>query len=315
MSLNQTRKDILSIYDLNPEWLDGLKYNPIREIINKGKSYHLISLAINVFGVLRANHIIKNINSNHYKQQNVINVIEEIKAIKYQLSSSPKKNQEDRALSLISLISKIDYFCVYSKFEIDDLIKSIIKNQLFYLSENLNYQSKLIFYIIKLNYKNIYIEKALKKIQSFQNKDGGWPLSVSSKNKDSDVFTSLLVHRCFLENSLWKNKDFLKGSERFLIKSHISKTNTSQELDRWNRIYVGYRKNNLFEGGTLLLLESLLLSDSQPRELKALLKWLKGLQLNNGFFPYHSKLKNQPNFTSTIKILSLFKKAYLMRNI
>ena len=81
------------------------------------------------------------------------------------------------------------------------------------------------------------------------------------KNEKSDIFTTLLVHRCFLENNLWKNKKFLKKSESFLIKNHISDTNTSEEVDRWNRIYVGYRKNNLFEGGTILLLESLLISE------------------------------------------------------
>ena len=43
----------------------------------------------------------------------------------------------------------------------------------------------------------------------------------SLKNEKSDIFTTLLMHRCFLENNLWKNKKFLKKSESFLIKNHI----------------------------------------------------------------------------------------------
>ena len=76
-----------------------------------------------------------------------------------------------------------------------NLIKDIIKYSYFDLSKDISYQSKLILYLIKLGYKNIYIEKTLKSMQSFQNSDGGWSSISSAKNEKSDIFTTLLVHR------------------------------------------------------------------------------------------------------------------------
>ena len=309
MNLNQIKKDITHIYDLNPDWIDSLGFNPLLDIINKGKSYHLIKMLISVFGVLKANPVIKNINTKHYKQQEIVSIIEEIKNARKDME---EKKSEDFAhyVEILSLVSKIDYFCIYYQSITDGFIKDILKKGYLTSCNDLRYQSKLIFYLIKLGYKNIYIEKALKRIQLSQNSDGGWSLKLPGK--ESDIFTTLLVHRCFLENDLWKNKDFLKKSEIFLIKNHMSTSNSSEELDRWDRIYTGYRKNNLFEGGSLLLLESLLISQRKAKHMKAISKWLKGLQLTDGFFPYHAKLKNQANLSCTVNVLTLFKKYHLI---
>ena len=48
MNLTQIRKDIANVYDLNPAWIEGLNYNPISEIVRKGKSYHLINLLFSI---------------------------------------------------------------------------------------------------------------------------------------------------------------------------------------------------------------------------------------------------------------------------
>ena len=310
MNLNQIKKDMASICDLSPDWVEVLGVNPIPKIVNDGKSYHLISLLINVFGALKPNPIIKNINISHYKRPEIVSISEEIKSARKLILSKALKDAAHH-IEILSLLAKIDYFCVYYQSITDDFIKDIVKNGYLTSQDDFRYQAKLIFYLIKLGYKNIYIEKTLKKIQLSQNADGGW--GVSSSKKESDVFTTLLVHRAFLENDLWKNKDFLIKSEDFLIENHRSQANSSEELDRWDRIYTGYRKNNLFEGGSVLFLESLLISQRHPKRTKMILKWLKELQLKDGFFPYHAKLKNQANLSSTVKILSLFKKYYLIR--
>ena len=302
------KKSIANIYDTNPEWTGMLISNPNLDIINKGKTYHLINFLINVCGAVRSNPLIKDINYSHYKQQEIIKVIDDIKKNKKKLSEDLAGNPA-HCMDILSLVSKIHYFCIYYQSATDGFIKGILKYNYISRFDNLSYQSKLIFYLIKLGYQNIHIEKVLKKIQGYQNKDGGWPVSL--KNKKSDIFTTLLIHRCYLENNLWKNKDFLKKSENYLIKNHMSESNSSEELDRWNRIYIGYRKNNLFEGGSVLLLDSLLITGRKIKNIKTILRWLKSLQLKNGLFPYHAKLKNQPNLTSTISILSLFKKAHL----
>ena len=87
---------------------------------------------------------------------------------------------------------------------------------------------------------------------------------------------------------------------------------TNEELDKWNRIYSGYKKNNLFEGGSIVLLEALLLCKKiNISKIKSIVDWLQGLQFKDGYFPYHAKLRSEKNISSTIKILSLVKKASL----
>ena len=99
----------------------------------------------------------------------------------------------------------------------------------------------------------------------------------------------------------------------FAERNKIRSNQTNEELDKWNRIYSGYKANNLFEGGSILLLESLLLCKNlDTLKIKAIVEWIKTLQFKNGYFPYHAKLKSEKNVSATIKILSLIKKRSLL---
>ena len=104
--------------------------------------------------------------------------------------------------------------------------------------------------------------------------------------------------------------------EAYLIKNHLSKKETKAEQEMWNRIHCGYKVNNMFEGGSLMYLESMLLSSSgnNKEKIKSLIKWFKSLQLDNGYFPYHAGLAKQENIISTIRILACIKKYYLQNN-
>ena len=148
-------------------------------------------------------------------------------------------------------------------------------------------------------------------MEKYQNKDGGWG---ALKGADSEAFVSLSVFDCYRQNRLWRKKPCVLLLEKYLIKNHLSKNQTKNEQDRWNRIHSGYKKNSIFEGGSLLLLENLLKDplESNSKKVKSLIKWLKDLQTDSGYFPYHAGLESQENLLSTIRALSCIKRYYLL---
>ena len=103
--------------------------------------------------------------------------------------------------------------------------------------------------------------------------------------------------------------------EDYLISNHLSASQSKNEQDRWNRIHSGYKESGMLEGGSLLFLEGLLMSPSELNEKKkkSLIKWLKSLQLNSGYFPYHAELKSQDNLMTTIKSIYCLKMHYLLK--
>ena len=314
MSLKNIRLDLSHIVEKDPFWISHLKYNPIKSIIQSGKTYHLIFLLEDVFGFKKSNPMISNIKQFHYKDKSIDNIFKELKESSKKIAKIDK-NDNDEILQVLSILAKINHFKVYNKKYIDLLIKEIIKTNLIEKTSILKYQAMLIFFINKLGYRNIFLDKFLKNIENLQNSDGGWAFDISKVNdfRETDVFSTLIIYRVFVENNLWRNKKFLLKAESFLLENHLSEKQNNEDLDRWSRIYIGYKKNNLFEGGTILLLEALLINANKQNQnkIKSIINWLKDLQLKNGYFPYHSALSNQENTSSTIKALSLIKKYYI----
>ena len=311
MSLINIKSDLVKIFDLNPDWISHIQYNPLLDIINNGKPYHLISLLRYVFGVKNNNPIMSNLRYVYYKEASVKKIFKDI-------SLSAKKvrgiqdGEVDDFLDVLTLLAKVDYFKAYNKKFLDQLIKEIIASELLFKTPNIKHQASLIFLINRLGYNNVFIDRSLKRIQGNQNSDGGWPMCLDVSDNKSDIFSTLIVYRAFISNNLWVRKDFLNKAEKYLIQNHLSETQTREEIDMWNRLHAGYRKNNLFEGGSAMLLESLLLAGSDNRnKIKSIIAWLKGIQFKTGYFPYHADLKNQENMMSTIRILSLIKKYYI----
>ena len=58
MSLNNLKSDLLEILDSEPLWIKCLSYKPIRDIIKTGKTYHLLGLLKDVFGIKNNNPIL-----------------------------------------------------------------------------------------------------------------------------------------------------------------------------------------------------------------------------------------------------------------
>ncbi len=312
MSINNIKSDLIQIFDFEPSWIEHLKYNPLQDIVRNGKPYHIISLMRYVFGSKNNNPVMSNLRYFYYKEPQVKNIFEEIKAKTYSLNDT-RKWQSDDFIGILILLAKIDYFQAYSKKHMDKLVKEIIGNDLFSKTSNLKHRALLIYLIIKLGYNNVFLDRALKDIQSFQNLDGGWPLDLSDSSGDSDIFSTLIIYRSFISNRLWSNKDFLINTEEYLTMNHLSENQSSEDLDKWNRLYSGYKKNNLFEGGSAIFLECLLLNRGKDSDkAKSIVDWLKSIQLKTGYFPYHASLKNQENIPCTIRVLSLIKKYYIL---
>ncbi len=171
MSINNIKSDLIQIFDFEPNWIEHLKYNPLQDIVRNGKAYHIISLMRYVFGSKNNNPLMSNLRYFYYKEPQVKNIFEEIKAKTYSLNDT-KKWQSDDFIGILMLLAKIDYFQAYSKKHMDKLVKEIIANDLFSKTSNLKHRALLIYLIIKLGYNNVFLDRALKDIQSFQNLDG-----------------------------------------------------------------------------------------------------------------------------------------------
>ena len=313
MSLRDVRFDILNIIDLNPSWIENLNYNPLEAIVKHGKSHHLLTFLEDVYGFRKDNPVMSEIRYFHYKSPYVDTIFKDLKLKSLGISKINSADM-DIILDILTLLAKINHFKIYNKNHIDQLCKEINKSRLIDKVSILRVRAMFLYYMNKLGYENIFSDRSLKKIEEYQNSDGGWPAEALSEKKDSDVFTTLFIYRTFIMNNLWSAKPFLEKARSYLLLNHLNSEHSNEEMDKWNRIYSGYKKNNVFEGGTILLLESLILGKNNDlSKIKSISKWLKDLQFNDGFFPYHAKLKSEKNISSTIKILSLIKKSHLLK--
>ena len=309
MLINQVKNDILNIFDIEPDWIGDSLKNPLKLIIRGSKSHELLLILRSLFGVVDGNPIIKRINKYHYTQEKTQKTLEKIVKVDKVLNSS-KSYDLELLLDVISVLSQIEFLKVYPNRFSDTFIKSIVKNNIFTEINHRSYKAKLIFLLTKMGFANIHIDRQLKKFEKTQNIDGGWG---ELRGESSNVFTSLLVFQSLRENRLWRNKEMTQRVENYVIKNHLSESQTKAEQEMWNRIHCGYKVNNMFEGGSLMLLESMLISASEnnKEKIKSLIKWFKTLQLENGCFPYHAGLAKQENTISTIRILACIKKYYL----
>ena len=95
----------------------------------------------------------------------------------------------------------------------------------------------------------------------------------------------------------------------------MNPSSSKDTIDRWSRLNVGYKFNNLFEGGTLILLESLLHFEKPNKaKIKSIINWIESIQLYNGYFPYHANLKTEKNIDTTINVLYQIKR-YNLKSI
>ena len=307
--MNKLKKEILEIVDLDPFWF-SLNKNPIPDIVKTAKSHQLITLLERIYGFKRINPVLGEVRYFHYKESIVIKINSDIVSF-FEKKIDKKSLTEDIVFETLQLLAKIIYFRVYNKKFIELLFQKIIKLDMIGFTSFMKTKALFIYYLYILGFRNIYIDKYLKQIADYQLIDGGWPEQINI-NEESDIFTTLHIHRAFVANPIWRDKKFLSKSNKFLIDVHMQKTSSKDIIDRWSRLNVGYKSNNLFEGGTLILLESLInMNENNNRKIKSIINWIKSIQLNDGYFPYHANLKTQKNIDTTIYVLYLLKLCHL----
>jgi len=307
--MNKLKKEILEIVDLDPFWF-SLNKNPIPDIVKTAKSHQIITLLERIYGFKRTNPVLGEVRYFHYKESIVIKINSDIVSF-FEKKIDKKSLTEDIVFETLQLLAKIVYFRVYNKKFIELLFQQIIKLDMIGFTSFMKTKALFIYYLNILGFRNIHIDKYLKQIADYQLIDGGWPED-SNINKESDIFTTLHIHRAFVANPIWRDKKFLSKSNKFLIDVHMQTTFSKETTDRWSRLNVGYKSNNLFEGGTLILLESLInMNENNNRKIKSIINWIKSIQLNDGYFPYHANLKTQKNIDTTIYILYLLKLCHL----
>ena len=307
--MNKLKKEILEIVDLDPFWF-SLNKNPIPDIVKTAKSHQLITLLERIYGFKRINPVLGEVRYFHYKESIVIKINSDVVSF-FEKKIDKKSLTEDIVFETLQLLAKIVYFRVYNKKFIELLFQQIIKLDMIGFTSFMKTKALFIYYLNILGFRNIHIDKYLKQIADHQLIDGGWPEQINI-NEESDIFTTLHIHRAFVANPIWRDKKFLSKSNKFLIDVHMQKTSSKDIIDRWSRLNVGYKSNNLFEGGTLILLESLInMNENNNRKIKSIINWIKSIQLNDGYFPYHANLKTQKNIDTTIYVLYLLKLCHL----
>ena len=313
MSISKVKNDVLNIFDLEPDWINSQLKNPLKLVVTNSKSHELLLMLRLIFGVVDGNPLVKRINKFHYSQEKIQITLDKIVKMEKILNTS-KSYSHNLIVDVISLLSQIEFLKVYPNRFSDTFIKAVLKNNFISAIHNRSYKAKSIYLLTKMGFGNIFIDRELKVFETSQNLDGGWG---EKRGDSSKVFTSVLIFQCLRENRMWKNKETTQKVESYLIKNHLSKNETKADQDKWSRIHSGYKPNNMFEGGSLMFLESMLVSpsDKNKNKVKAIINWLKDLQMDSGLFPYHADLKKQENLISTIRVLACMKKKYLQNNL
>ncbi len=165
---------------------------------------------------------------------------------------------------------------------------------------------------------NRVLEKSIYWLVKRQRKDGGWlHRSMVPPGEDPDTMPSCIWTTMEVMNMLIKRPPMLKKIDvsnacKFLI-SHIEQDNYTSfqhQKNAWNILSIGTGETSMFTGGTLKLMEILAgchynMSDHQ---IQKWVKWLKSIQLDDGYFPREVNKMPIGDEWVTLRALSVYKK-------
>lgn len=165
---------------------------------------------------------------------------------------------------------------------------------------------------------NRILDKSIYWLVKKQRFDGGWlHRSFVSDGDDfstapSCIWTTMEVMYMLIKREIMLKKTDVEKACNFLM-DHIEKQNNTRFMNHqnaWNNLSISTGKESMFAGGTLKLLEILAGCgyDMSDHKIQKLIKWLKGIQLDNGLFPREAGKLSIGDDSVTIRALSVYKK-------
>jgi len=163
--------------------------------------------------------------------------------------------------------------------------------------------------------RNPAVHKTAHWILERQREDGGWlhpHMAAGKKNKTSCIWTSVEIMAFLARYQTFRIKPALQKAGEFILE-HMLEANTTTLLPdshSWNVLAVGSKDVQIFQGGTLKVLDSLSLAGFNPSNarFKKLYTWLLEQQLDNGLFPRVAGLDDKGDFGVTVRALEVIRR-------
>lgn len=168
--------------------------------------------------------------------------------------------------------------------------------------------------------RNPAVHRAAHWIAERQREDGGWlhpHMAGNRKSPPSCIWTTAEVLDFLTRYATFKIKAGLQAAGEFLLK-HALEPNTTTLLpdpQAWDTLDIGSKGVQLFQGGTLRVLEGLTRAGFNPSDstFKKLYSWLLEQQLGNGYFPRVTGRDTEGDALVTVRALQVIRRVETTR--
>ncbi|MEE9465693.1 MAG: prenyltransferase/squalene oxidase repeat-containing protein [Candidatus Neomarinimicrobiota bacterium] len=170
--------------------------------------------------------------------------------------------------------------------------------------------------------RNPTVHKAAHWILERQRDDGGWlhpHMAGKGKSPPSCLWTTAEVMAFLARYPTMRIKPKLQTAGEFLLLNALEANTTSllPDAGAWNVLRTGSRGTQLFQGGTLKVLDSLSRAGFSPahKTFKKLYRWLLEQQLSNGLFPGIVGRDGSGDTMVTVRVLELVQRVESSRPV
>ena len=313
---SNTRDTILNNLNLQPDWIGGLKHNPIPYIIKNGNPAEVFLLLKNVYELTYAHALYRLVESAVFKQQGIHKIVNKYYNIKDIDKDLLFYFQLQRIHQLVNL-GATDYLNVI-KDQVIKLMSFQDENGRFPM--NYHHHAHACNLLIDLGLEgNKLIDKAIHWILTRQRDDGGWihvnnlPKGAKYDVATSCIWTTAEVAILLTKRKIFRNSKNLFKAKTFLINNYLNKNKSTllSKSDSWECLVINHTSEHMFAGGTLKVLEIFLNSKtSDIKDVKKMINWLINQQMDNSLFPKIANKHPISDILVTNRALCVFKKYF-----
>ena len=313
---SNTRDTILNNLNLQPDWISGLKQNPISYIIKNGNPAEVFLLLKNVYELTHTHALYRLVESAVFKQKGIHKIANKYYNIKDINKDLLFYFQLQRIHQLVNL-GATDYLNVI-KDEIIKLMSFQDDNGRFPM--NYHHHAHACNLLIDLGLEgNKLIDKAIHWILTRQRDDGGWihvnnlPKGAKYDNATSCIWTTAEIAILLTKRKIFRNSKNLSKAKTFLINNYLNKNKSTllSKSDSWECLAINHTSEHMFAGGTLKVLEIFLNSKtSDIKDIKKMINWLINQQMDNSLFPKIANKHPISDILVTNRALCVLKKYF-----